>query len=611
MVLRIRASRVTPTRVFTVAALVAFALVLAPPAGPSVAAGTCPTVDAVTGKVDPAPAADVDWRGCDLRGADLTEADLREANLKGAQLVRANLNGAEMGDATLDRVTSGGIGGTPGHLPTGWSLTNGYLVGPHADLTGADLHGASLYLRDLTYIDFTDASLAGADLSQSKLGNAVLTGADLSATDLGGVQSGGIEGDPAHLPSHFLVKAGYLIGPGVDLSFAQLPGLDLSGVDLTGTNLTAARLSGSNLSGANLHQAVMSNGDQSGANFTGANIDETIIGPNDGIALTGVVSSGMTGTPTSLPTGWVVTSGKFVSDTGLLRAVTSPAVASQILVDGRITDSWGLQWLPLPTGSHQVCFTAVPGFTTPPCQTVNLTRGVTSVVTGTFTQRGYLHVATSPPVASRISIDGIPRDNWGVYTDVPTGSHQVCFGAVVGFTPPACQTVSVTAGATASVAGTFISAPGSASGLTGVGFLRVTTSPALPSQITVDGNIADTWGLNWLELAPGNHTVCFGHLQGWTEPSCQTATVTAGATTTVQGTFSQRIFLKVTTSPSLPATIYTNGLPADVWGVYTDLPMPPDPYFLVGGVAGHIRPNYASIHPGPPGSTQTITFVYP
>ena len=112
-----------------------------------------------------------------------------------------------------------------------------------------------------------------------------------------------------------------------------------------------------------------------------------------------------------------------------------------------------------------------------------------------------------------------------------------------------------------------------ATGQTGVGLLRVTTSPALPSQITVDGNIADTWGLNWLQIAPGSHTVCFSALQGYTTPACQSVTVTSGATTTVTGTFVQRGFLQVQTSPAVAGTIYINGIPADDWGVYTDLPV--------------------------------------
>jgi hypothetical protein len=257
---------------------------------------------------------------------------------------------------------------------------------------------------------------------------------------------------------------------------------------------------------------------------------------------------------------------------GMLRVTTSPAVASQITVDGNIADTWGLNWLKIAPGSHTVCFSWVQGFTTPACQTVTVNGGATTTVSGSFVQRGFLQVTTSPAVPSTISVDGIPRDDWGLFTDIPTGSHQVCFGLVANFTPPACQMATVSAGATTAITGTFTSSPG-AGGQTNVGLLRVTTSPAVASQITVDGNIADTWGLNWLEIAPGSHAICFMPIQGYTGPACQTVTVTAGATTAVTGSFVQRGFLHVVTSPATAGTIFIDGIASDDWGVFTDLPI--------------------------------------
>ena len=294
------------------------------------------------------------------------------------------------------------------------------------------------------------------------------------------------------------------------------------------------------------------------------------------------------------------------STNGYLRVTTTPAVPSQITVDGNVADTWGLQWVKSTPGSHLVCFGAVAGFTTPACQTVTVSPGLTTSVDGAFTQRGYLQVSTSPAVAAQISVDGIPRDNWGLYTDLPAGSHQVCYGAVAGFTPPGCQTVAVTAGSTTSVTGTF--APSAGTGLANVGQLRVTTSPALPSQITVDGNIADTWGLNWLEIASGSHTVCFTRVEGYTTPSCQTVSVANGATTVVTGTFVQRGFLKVVTSPAVAGTISINGNPADDWGVFTDLPV--GTYNVCfGAVVGKTAPACQS-RSVTAGTTNTTTGTY-
>jgi hypothetical protein len=261
---------------------------------------------------------------------------------------------------------------------------------------------------------------------------------------------------------------------------------------------------------------------------------------------------------------------------GLLRVTSSPALPSQVLVDGQLADSWGLNWLELAPGTHALTFAHVPGWTEPAPRTVTVNAGATTTVVGTFIQRGQLRVITSPAVPSQISVDGNPTDDWGMWTDIPTGSHTVCFGAVAGYDPPACQTATVAAGATTIITGAF-TANTSAQAQGGVGFLRVVTSPAVPSQIIITRSggspyIADSWGLNWLELAPATYTVSFGHTQGYTEPAPQTITITAGNTTVVTGALTQRGLLRVTTSPPVPAAILVDGVPRDDWGMWTDIP---------------------------------------
>jgi hypothetical protein len=140
-----------------------------------------------------------------------------------------------------------------------------------------------------------------------------------------------------------------------------------------------------------------------------------------------------------------------VAATGFLRVTSSPALPTQISIGGVIADSWGLNWVELSPGSHTVSFSHVEGYTEPAPVTVTVTAGTTTTVTGSFTQRGSLHVVTSPAVAGTISVDGTPRDAWGMWTDLPTGPHQVCFGPVVGYTPPACVNTTLTAGMTNTV----------------------------------------------------------------------------------------------------------------------------------------------------------------
>jgi hypothetical protein len=148
-------------------------------------------------------------------------------------------------------------------------------------------------------------------------------------------------------------------------------------------------------------------------------------------------------------------SGSCGAGVGYLRVTTSPALPSQISLNGVIADSWGLTWVKLDPGDYTVHFSHVEGYSEPADQLVSVTAGATTTVTGTFTQRGSLRVITSPAVAGTISVDGSPRNDWGMWTDVPTGPHQVCFGAVEGFTTPACQDITVNAGALTTVTGTY------------------------------------------------------------------------------------------------------------------------------------------------------------
>jgi hypothetical protein len=198
-------------------------------------------------------------------------------------------------------------------------------------------------------------------------------------------------------------------------------------------------------------------------------------------------------------------------------------------------------------------------------------------------------------------------NDWGVWTDLEAGSYEVCFGDVADYTAPECETVPVTGGATTPVEGAFVSSPGSA-GPTGHGYLRVTTDPAVPAQILVDGVARDTWGLNWLKLAPGVHEVSFTDIQEFTTPGVETVTVTAGATTVVAGAYVARGGLQVATNPAVPATIYVDGIPRNDWGMWTDLPVGSyDVCF--GDVAGYAAPA-CEIAAVTVASTTSITGTY-
>lgn len=235
---------------------------------------SCPTV-ASNGAVTPGPGPGVDWSGCNLSSANLSAADLTAANLIGTDLSGANLSGAHLTNASLeaanmagadvagaslagarmDGVSSGGVTGVPAGLPRFWSIADGYLIGPAANLTGADLAGMNL---------------TSADLSGTILTGANLSGTSLSGADLTNVASGAISGTPESLPGNWILLDGFLFGPAAELFGANLSGLDLSSLDLAYANLRATDLDGAQLADSNLTDAYFDSANLTDASLAGA-----------------------------------------------------------------------------------------------------------------------------------------------------------------------------------------------------------------------------------------------------------------------------------------------------------------------------------------------------
>jgi hypothetical protein len=68
-------------------------------------------------------------------------------------------------------------------------------------------------------------------------------------------------------------------------------------------------------------------------------------------------------------------------------------------------------------------------------------------------------VLTSPASPATIFVDGVPRNEYGMWTWLPTGSHEVCYGFVGGLFSPICETVTLAAGVQTTVTGTYIADP--------------------------------------------------------------------------------------------------------------------------------------------------------
>jgi len=295
--------------------------------------------------------------------------------------------------------------------------------------------------------------------------------------------------------------------------------------------------------------------------------------------------------------------------TSFLRVTTNPPVPGRIIVDGVPRDEWGLAWMKIAPGTHTLSFGDVYGYGTPGTQTVTTTAGMTTTAVGNYVQYGSLRVITSPAVAATIFVNGQPADDWGVWRSAVPGLYTIHFGAVVGYNPPADQTVTVAPGILTTVTGTYTANPGAPGpDPTTYGFLRVTTNPAVPAQILVNGIPRDEWGLAWVKLPPGTYTLSFGSVYGYTAAASQSVTVMAQQTATAVGPFVLQGSLRVVTSPALAATIFVNNIPRDDWGMWQALPA--GTYTVSFGPApGHATPAaQAATVTG--GSLTTITGTY-
>jgi uncharacterized protein YjbI with pentapeptide repeats len=210
------------------------------------------------------------------RYADLSNAQLQSADLGYADLLGAQVGGAQLAGANADGLHASSLTGTPASLPSAaHRIVATHLLGPRIKAWFTNLDGANLTGLDLTGADLSAASLQNANLTDVILTGVNISNARFTGATLTGVRSGGLVGTGyTGIPATWSITSGHLIGPGADLTGATLNGTNLSGRSLTGIDLTDATLTNVNLTNAGLGGAV----------------------------ITGLRTSGLVGTPTTLPT---------------------------------------------------------------------------------------------------------------------------------------------------------------------------------------------------------------------------------------------------------------------------------------------------------------------
>ena len=104
-------------------------------------------------------------------------------------------------------------------------------------------------------------------------------------------------------------------------------------------------------------------------------------------------------------------------------------------------------------------------------------------------------MCTSPAVPGTIYVDGLPRDDLGTWTSTDAGTYRVCFGPVPRYATPDCQDVTVSAGVTTFVTGTYAPEPFSPAAVGAVSAEMISTNVArVLIAYALDVDNAGNWG---------------------------------------------------------------------------------------------------------------------
>jgi uncharacterized protein YjbI with pentapeptide repeats len=219
-------------------------------------------------------------------------------------------------------------------VSSGWATVGEYLLGPQVDVSNSDFSGetiADVDLSDanLSNVNFSDASISNVNFSRADLRNSVFSRATLANVDLSdcGLDGASLSTSTLNnvkafrcytntsLPTGWHLNKGYLLGPTANLESGDLTGVNLNAINLGGANLSKIRSSGVIGTPTSLPKdwvlrggillgpkVDLSNTKLINLNVGGLNFSDAV--------LDGISSSNLTGTPSQLPNGWIIKAGK-------------------------------------------------------------------------------------------------------------------------------------------------------------------------------------------------------------------------------------------------------------------------------------------------------------
>ena len=151
------------------------------------------------------------------------------------------------------------------------------------DFTGRDLRSWDLSNSTIQNSNFTDALLdnanlqntdfTGSNFTQAQLNSVSIAGANFTNSTFMGVRAQNVVGsESAQLPPDWAYRSRWLVGPGVDLSWANLSYVNFEDINLSSANLYGVRFYGAVLTNANLSGARLEKSSLDSSAFNNANL---------------------------------------------------------------------------------------------------------------------------------------------------------------------------------------------------------------------------------------------------------------------------------------------------------------------------------------------------
>ncbi len=232
-----------------------------------------------------------------------------------------------------------------------------------------------------------------------------------------------------------------------------------------------------------------------------------------------------------------------------LSPTSAVAAGARWRIDGGTWRVSGATLAGVATGTHTVSYRAATGFKTPASASVNVVENATTPVSAVYVPTGSVLATIEPALAvaegAQWRVDtGAWRASGTTASGITEGAHTVSFKTVTGWKSPAKVAVNVTAGATASVTGTY----------SPIGAVKVTLSPAeavtAGAQWKLDAGAWRASGVTLTGLSEGTHTLSFRAVTGWTSPATRSVNIVRAQTLNITAAYSQGGKVSVSIDPS-------------------------------------------------------------